>query len=445
MSTSRPRSASASGKKSADISGGSAPAAPRLAATLVLENIGELLTLEPGKGDTGSSEPLLGSLKHAAVAMEGERIVWVGPMSDLSQAVALTDDVERMDVGGRLVTPGLIDAHTHLVFAGGREPEFEMRVKGATYQEIAAAGGGIARTMRATRDASFDDLLDTSLKHLGSMLSQGVTTVEIKSGYGLDVASELKLLEVIQTLGLSQPLSVVPTFLGAHVIPLEHRPHRERYIDMILQEMLPEVQARGLAEFCDIFVEQGAYTIEEARRILTAAAARGLKLKVHAEQLSHTGAARLATELGAVSAEHLEYVNADDLKAMRDAGTVAVLLPGAAFFLGQEFPDARRFLDAGVTVAVATDFNPGSSPTANLTLVGTMAAVRMHMPPAQVLHALTVGAAAALSRSDEIGRIVPGMQGDLAIFDVQDYRTLFYRFGANHCVSVIKAGEVVYP
>lgn len=412
----------------------------RLYATLVLEHIGTLLTLDATVG-----EGPLGELRQAAVAVEGDRVVWVGPQAALAQAVVLDDGVERIEVGERLVTPGWIDCHTHLVFAGGREHELDLRVRGASYQEIAAAGGGIAYSMRQTRAASFDELLDQGLHTLSQMLQLGITTCEVKSGYGLDLENELKILEVAQTLGQSQPITIVPTFLGAHTIPPEHRANRSVYVSQLVNKMLPAVCERGLAEFCDIFIESGAFTVEEGRTVLTAAKALGLKLKVHAEQLSHTGAALLAAELGATSAEHLEYATDADLKAMQAAGVVAVLLPGAAFFVGQELPDARRFLDAGVRVAISTDFNPGTSPSFNLPLMGTMAAVRMKMPSQEVLKAVTVNAAAALGREDTLGRVRPGMAADLAVFSVQDLRTLFYRFGVNHCSMVIKAGQMVWP
>lgn len=418
----------------------------RREATLTLERIGCLLTMDPALG----AGPL-GELRDAAIAMDGDQIVWVGPQSQLASAVVLEDDSdelagpERLDIGDRLVTPGWIDCHTHLLFAGGREHELDLRIRGASYQEIAAAGGGIAYSMRQTRAASFDDLLDSGLHTLSQMLQLGITTCEVKSGYGLDLESELKLLEVAQTLEQSQPISIVSTFLGAHTIPPEHRANRSVYVDQVVNEMLPEVANRGLADFCDIFIESGAFTVEEGRRILTEARALGFKLKIHAEQLSHTGAAQLAAELGATSAEHLEYATDEDLRALRDAGVVAVLLPGAAFFIGQEFPDARRFLDAGVRVAVSTDFNPGTSPSFNLPLMGTIAGVRMKMPPPEILRAVTVNAAAAVGRAESIGQVRPGMKGDLAVFSVQDFRTLFYRFGANHCSMVIKDGQLAWP
>lgn len=409
-------------------------------ATLILENIGSLLTLTPELG-----EGPLGILPQAAVVMQSDRVTWVGPQAALYACGLDLSGAERIDAAGALALPGLIDCHTHLVFDGSREIDFEARLSGLTYQQIAAAGGGIARTMRATRAASHDTLLDLGLRRMAQMLEHGITTCEIKSGYGLSLADELKCLEVIQLLGKSQPVSVVSTVLAAHVVPPEFRAHREKYVALIRDRILPEVARQGLAEFCDCFVDEGAFTLEEARAILVCAQGLGFKLKVHAEQLTHTGAAGLAASLGAVSAEHLEHVSDADLERMRDAGTVAVLLPGAAFFLGQDFPKARRFLDAGVEVALATDFNPGSSPTFNLPLMGTFGCVRMGLSVAEAIRAMTVGAARAIGREQTLGRIAPGMQADVAVFSVSDHRSLLYQFGANLCQMVIKDGFVVVP
>lgn len=410
-----------------------------ITADLWVRRIGELLTMAgDGRGD-------LGTLKDAAVAVRDGQVVWVGPDAELERHVRLDQAGEGIDAGGKVVTPGLIDCHTHLVFAGSRVNEMELRARGATYLEIAAQGGGISATVRQTRAASFDELLDTTLRRLSRSLEQGVTTVEIKSGYGLDLETELKILRVAQMAGFSHPVDVVPTFLGAHTIPPEHRADREVYIDAILKEMLPQVAEEGLARFCDVFCEAGAFSLEESRRILTAAKDHGLDVRIHAEQLSRSGGASLAAELGAASADHLEYATDEDLRAMAAAGTVAVLLPGAAFFLGQAFPSARRFLDHGVEVALSTDFNPGSSPTQSILLMGTFGVTRMGLTPAEALRALTVGAARALRIDDRVGRLLPGYAADLVLWDVVDPRALLYNFGENPCVMVLKGGAVAHP
>lgn len=413
---------------------------PLPTAELLLENISTLYTM-----DYNLAENALGSITGGVVAIAEGKILWAGHASSLSEHVKIGKNTERIDAARRIVTPGLIDCHTHLVFAGSREGEFERKIRGATYQEIAASGGGIVSTMKATREADFDTLLDLGLSRLKFMLEHGVTTCEIKSGYGLSVQDELKQLEVIETLNQSQPVSLVPTCLGAHVVPPEFKQDRAGYVRLLVEELLPTVAQRGLAECVDVFCDTGAFTLEETREILTAAKGLGFKLKVHAEQLTHTGAAALGAELGALSVEHLEHIRDDELEALRRAGTVAVLLPGAAMFLGLEFPDARRFIQAQVKVAVATDFNPGSSPSPNLPLMGTLAATRMRLPLPEVLRGMTINASAAVGRSDRIGRLTPGLDADLAVFDALDYRTLFYHFGMNHCMMVIKQGEVVYP
>ena len=412
----------------------------RIKVDLVVTNLAQLVTVDPGRG-----EGPLGILTNSALAAAGGKIVWIGPESQVTKKVVLDPGGEELDGSGRVLLPGLVDCHTHMVFAGSRQHEFEMRAGGATYQQIAAGGGGISSTMRMTRAAEFDELLDSCLARLTRALSFGITTVEIKSGYGLSVERELTLLKVIRAAAQAHPVGVVPTFLGAHVVPPELRATRETYVRQIIDEMLPVVSAEGLAEFCDVFCEEGAFTVEESRRILTAAKEHGLKLRLHAEQLSQGGGAQLAAELGAISADHLEYATDEAILAMKAAGTVAVLLPGAAFYLGQEFPNARRFLDVGVDVALATDFNPGSSPTWNPLLMGTMAVTRMKMLPHEAITALTLGGAKALARQDQMGSITPGKQADLTLFDVGDWRELLYYFGGNPCSVVVKGGVLVHP
>jgi imidazolonepropionase len=353
-------------------------------------------------------------------------------------------DADVIDAAGRVVVPGLVDSHTHLVYAGSREDEFEQRLRGATYQQIAARGGGINATVRRVREASKDELKAMARRRLDRLLSFGVTTVEVKSGYGLSVTDEIKCLEVIAELNAEGPLEVVPTFLGAHTVPPEFRADREGYLRLLTDEMLPEVARRGLAEFCDVFCETGVFALDESERVLTRARELGLRLKLHADEMTPLGGAELAARLGAVSADHLLCITDAGIEALAASGTVATLLPGTAFFLGADYAPARRLIERGVTVALASDCNPGTCPTENLPLVGTMACTQMGMLPAEALTALTLNAAAALGRADRIGSLECGKQADLVILDMPDYRQLFYHFGVNHVWRVIKRGRVVY-
>jgi len=349
-----------------------------------------------------------------------------------------------VDAGGGVVLPGLIDSHTHLVFAGSRAGEFAARLEGATYEEILAAGGGILGTVRATRSATPGELADRARGRLGQLLGGGVTTVEIKSGYGLDLETELKILDVARSLGDEGPQDIVTTFLGAHAVPPERREDREGYIIEIVDQMIPAVTGRGLARFCDVFCEPGlAFDVAETRRVLEAAARAGLGLKVHADQLTAGGGGRLAGQLGATSAEHLEFVDDAGIAAMAAAGTVAVLLPGAAYFLDAPAPPVDALRSASVPIALATDLNPGSSPTPNLLLMASMACVRWKMTVPEALKAVTATAAAALGLGDDRGRLAPGMRADVAVFGVPDHRDLAYWFGHSPHSVVIKDGGVV--
>jgi imidazolonepropionase len=341
------------------------------------------------------------------------------------------------------VLPGLVDSHTHLIFAGTREDEFARRIRGTSYQEIAQQGGGINATVRQVRSASKDELKEVARHRLDRMLALGVTTVEVKSGYGLTFADEVKCLEAISELDREHPCDLVPTFLGAHEVPPEYRNDREGYLRLVIERMLPEVADRRLAAFCDVFCEQGVFGPYESECVLRAAARRGLGLKVHADEFSPLGGAELAACLGAASADHLLHVSEVGVEAMRSAGTVATLLPGTAFFLGLTPAPARRLIDAGVAVALATDCNPGSCMTENLPLIGTMACSQMRMDPAEVVTALTLNAAAALARSDRVGSLEPGKQADLVILDLPNYQLFPYHFGVNHVWRVVKSGRVV--
>ncbi|WP_245739895.1 imidazolonepropionase [Thermoflavimicrobium dichotomicum] len=352
-------------------------------------------------------------------------------------------EADTIDATGRLVTPGLIDPHTHLVYAGSRENEFEMRLKGATYMEIMNAGGGIHATTRATRQADHAQLFTESKRRLDQFLLHGVTTVEAKSGYGLTLEHEIKQLEVAQALNEKHEVDVVSTFMGAHAVPAEYREDPDRYVDKVITGMIPEVARRGLAEFNDVFCERGVFTPEQSRRILEAGLEYGLKPKIHADEIEPYGGAELAAAVDCVSADHLLKASDEGIQAMTEKGVVGVLLPGTAFFLMAEVASGRKMIDAGVPVALSTDCNPGSSPTVSLPLIMNLGCLKMGMTPAEVLAAVTINAAHAICRGHEIGSIEQGKKADLVIFDVPNYMSLSYFYGVNHVHTVIKNGKVV--
>lgn len=398
----------------------------------VLRNISQLATCPPGNRQQDA-----GLIANAAVAWEGQTIRWVGPYLELP---AEFEGEPIIDCDRGLVVPGLIDCHTHLCFGGWRGDEFEQRLQGASYQEIAASGGGIANTVAATRAASTGQLQRKAHQVLDAMLLLGVTTVECKSGYGLDEANELKQLDVYRRLDADHAMDLVPTFLGAHIVPPEHRENRERYIRLICDVLIPKIASLGLARFCDAFVEEGAYTTVEARRIFSTARKHGLQIKVHADQLSEGGGAALAAEMGAVSAEHLEYVSDEGINALKNSGTVAVSLPLASLYLGEPYIPARKLIGAGVPVAVATDFNPGSAPSYHLPLAMTLACLKQGMTPQEVLNGTTTVAARALASESRIGSLLPGYTADLAIIDEPDLNRWLYHFRPNACRAVLKNG-----
>jgi imidazolonepropionase len=401
----------------------------------VLRNISQLATCPPDNPQQDA-----GLIDNAVIAWSGDRITWVGRGQDLPSEF---NGEPVVDCERRLVIPGLIDCHTHLCFGGWRADEFELRLKGASYQEIAAAGGGISSTVAATRAASPGKLQCKAHAILDAMLDLGVTTVECKSGYGLDAANEFKQLEVYRLLDQSHPVDLVPTFLGAHIVPPEYRDDRDRYVGLICEDLIPALAKEGLARFCDAFVEEGAFTNEEARRILTTAASHGLRIKVHADQLTDGGGATLAAELGAVSAEHLEYISDEGIEALAKSGTVAVSLPLASLYLGEPFLPARKLLSAGVPVAVATDFNPGSAPSYHLPLAMMLACLNQQMTPHEVLNGATTVAARAISSETRVGSLLPGYSADLAIIDMPSLNQWLYHFVPNACVAVLKNGRWV--
>ena len=399
----------------------------------VLTNIGALTT-----GRTGEPQHLVHTIQDAALAWEQDTIRWAGPAKDLPDRFS---DCEQHDAGGALVIPGLVDCHTHLAFGGWRAEEFEERLRGASYLEIARRGGGILGTVRATRDASEQDLFGRSRAFLDDMLRLGVTTVEAKSGYGLSVEDELKSLRVYDRLRREGPLRVVPTLLGAHTVPPEFEDDRAGYLRLLREELIPQVAAQELAEFCDAFVEETAFSVEEARRLFEAARQHGLRPKLHADQLTDAGGAALAAEVNAASADHLECVSESGIRALAERGVVAVSLPLATLYLDQDPPPARTLLDAGVPVAVATDFNPGSAPSFHLPLAMMLACTRQRMTPAEVLNGATRCAARALDRSGCLGTLEPGRRADFALIDAPSLAHWLYHFRPNAAVATYVRGK----
>jgi imidazolonepropionase len=353
-------------------------------------------------------------------------------------------NADVIDASGKTVLPGFVDSHTHLLFAGSREDEFEQRLLGLSYQEISAKGGGINATVRHVRRASPEELKEQARRRLRRFLHFGVTTVEVKSGYGLTLADELKCLAVIADLNAEGPLELVPTFLGAHAVPPEYAGDRTGYLRLLRDDMLPEVARCRLAEFCDVFCETGVFSLEESQTLLTHARDLGFGLKLHADELTPLGGAELAARLSAASADHLLCISEAGIDALATSETVATLLPGTAFFLGVDYAPARRLIEQGAAVALASDCNPGTCPTENLPLVGSMACTQMGMLPGEAVAALTLNAAAALNRSGRLGSLEVGKQADVILCDVPNHRRLFYHFGVNHVSLVIKRGKVVH-
>jgi imidazolonepropionase len=413
-------------------------------ADLAVVGISELATPEGRSPRTGSDLGRLRTIGEAAVACRGGRFVFVGTERDFRQSVALAPGGRTLDAKGCTVLPGFVDAHTHLPFAGWRESEFNERLEGATYAQIAARGGGILGTVAATRAASRDELAVLTRARLDAMLLLGTTLAEAKSGYGLSTEAEIKQLEAVKRGADAHPVEVVPTFLGAHTIPKERRENRARYLDEIVNEMLPEIARRKLAVYADAFVDANAFTNAEARRVLEAALALGLGVRLHADQLADDGSALLAAELHAASADHLEHVSDAGIEALAAAGTTAVLLPAATFFLmSKAWPPARRLIDAGVPIAIATDFNPGTCPTEAMGAVLELACLSLALSIDEAIAAATLNAAHALGRAGETGSIEVGKRADLVIHAVPNRYHMVYRFGVRRVRSVVASGKVV--
>jgi imidazolonepropionase len=411
---------------------------------LLLEGAAQVVTLDDGRPGAKRGRAAmndLGVVEDGAVAVRGGRVVAVGPTDELARTPAPR---VRLDAEGRTVLPGFVDAHTHPVFARWREAEFALRCRGASYAEILAAGGGILASAGALQGVPTTALALAVRKRLDRMLLHGTTTVEAKSGYGLTTASELASLEALKLAGRGHPVTVVPTFLGAHALPAEFARRRRAYVDEVVDVMLPRVARRRLARFCDVFVEEGAFTLAEGRRILTAARRLGLGLKIHADEFGDSGGARLAATLQATSAEHLGGTGPAGIRALARAGTVPVLLPGTSLFLGlPKKPDARAMIAAGCPVALASDFNPGSSPTENLALVAALGCTTLGLTPEEAVVAITRNAAAAVGEESRAGRIAPGRRADLVLLDAPSYLHLPYRMGTNLVDRVLVAGRPV--
>jgi imidazolonepropionase len=417
-----------------------------LQADLLIRHIGQLVTCRPS-----TKPPLRGSeLNHlevfddGAVACFAGRIVAVGKTTEVEKQIELVFDSVIFEAKGQVVTPGLVDCHTHPVFATTREDEFEMRNLGKSYMEIAEAGGGIRNSVRKLRETSKEKLFANATTYLDLMLAHGTTTVEAKSGYGLSTESEIKQLEVIQMLAESHSVDIVPTFLGAHEVPDEYRDNRAGYVGLLVDEMIPEIARRKLAVFSDVFCEKGVFEIEDSEKIQSAAAAHGLKLKFHADEIVGIGGAELAARLGAISADHLEVISDVGIDALSQSNTIGVLLPGTVHFLDMKNrPPARRMIESGVALALATDFNPGSSATPSLQIIINFAATMLKLTAAEIINCVTINSACAVLMHSEVGSIERGKQADMVVWNAENYRQIPYLYGINLVDKVFKKGRVV--
>jgi imidazolonepropionase len=417
------------------------PSRPLL--NLLIRSAKEVVTVAVGakRATVGSNMRDVGLIEDGSVLVKNGLIEWVGP--EAARRSEVNDDVHVVDGTGKVVLPGFVDSHTHLIFAGSRENEFAMRAEGKTYREIAEAGGGILSTVKAVRQSEKKELKRLAEKRLDQMMRHGTTTVEIKSGYGLDMENEVKILEVINELEKEHFMTVVPTFLGAHAVPPEYQEYKSGYVRLLLESILPHVGKKRLAKFCDVFCEQGYFSPEESETILNEGKRFGLHPKVHADELSPAGGAELAARVGAISADHLEYVTEQGIEALKKANVVATLLPGVSFFLNHGYAPARTLIDAGVPVAIATDFNPGTCMSFSMPMMMTIACTQMKMSPEEAITASTINGAAALGLSEKIGSIEVGKEADLVLYDIPTYRYLPYHFGTNLVSAVIKHGTIL--
>lgn len=413
---------------------------------LWIKNSSQLATVASNKSGPRIKEAMseLGIIKDGSLWIEHGVIQAVGTTAELEkQFISRLHEAEIYDATNLLITPGLVDPHTHVVYGGSREREFEMRLEGATYMEIMNAGGGIHATARMTREATEEELVQQTSKRLDSFLDHGVTTVEGKSGYGMNLETELKQLRVMKELGRRHPVDIVPTFMGAHAVPPEYKGREDEFVDLLIDEILPAVVKEELAEFNDVFCEKGVYTPEQSERILEAGKKYGLIPKIHADEIESYGGAELAAKVGAISAEHLLKASDEGIRRMAAAGVIACLLPATALYLREEAAKGRKMIDAGVPVAISTDCNPGSSPTTSMPLVMNLACISMRLTPAEALTAATFNAACAINREKQVGSLEVGKQADIVVWNVKDYRELQYLFGVNHVKTVWKKGEQV--
>ncbi|KPN97718.1 imidazolonepropionase [Lysinibacillus sp. ZYM-1] len=414
--------------------------------TILIKNANEVITLKSNVQGPRTKEQMreIAIVENGSILIEGDRILAVGAFKQLEvDFPELVKKADTIDASGKVVMPGLVDCHTHLVHGGTREQEFNMRLNGSTYMEIMNAGGGIHATTKRTRETSFDDLYEKTMQHLDVFLKHGVTTVEAKSGYGLDWETEKKQLEVAKKLQATHDIDVISTFMGAHAVPRDYKGREGEFVDVVIHDMLPKVVELELAEFNDVFCEKGVFTPEQSQRILEAGKAIGLTPKIHADEIEPYNGAELAAEVGAISAEHLLVASNEGIQKMAEAGTIAVLLPGTAFFLRAPFARGRLMIDEGVPVAISTDFNPGSSPTMSLPFIMNLACMHMGMTLEEVLTATTINAAYALNRGEQIGSLEADKKADVIILDVANYKQLQYFYGMNHTNTVIKNGQVV--
>jgi imidazolonepropionase len=412
---------------------------------LFFRNAAQLLTLAgPPAPRRGAALRQLGIIRDGAVLTEDGKILRVGKTSSL-EAQARRLRAQAIDCRDRVVMPGFVDSHTHLIFAGNRVEDFERRIQGKTYEQIAAAGGGIQYSAKLLRRATERELLSQAETFLDEFAAHGTTTVEIKSGYGLDVAGEVKILKTIRALQRRSAIELVPTLLAAHAVPARFAARRAEYLKLITERLIPAVARAKLAHFLDCFCDRGAFTLEECAAVLAAGRRFGLVPRIHAEQLTHTGSCRLAIKTEAASADHLDHITAAEIAALAKSNVVAALVPGSNFHLDTPvYPPARRLVDAGAAVALATDFNPGSSPTLNMQFILALACVKLRMTPVEAIAAATLNAAYSLRRADRLGSLEPGKQADLVVMDVSDYREIPYYFGWNHCIMTIKRGRIIY-
>ena len=414
---------------------------------MLITGASQLLTLRGRAPRRGRALSNLGILGDGALLIRDGVIAAVGTRSEI-ESLPESRSAEKLDLGGRVVLPGFVDSHTHLIHAASRAEEYELKIAGASYEEIARKGGGILNSVKKLRAATSESLKKRAHAALREFAAHGTTTLEAKSGYGLDVASEMKILRLQKELNAEQPLEIVSTFLGAHVVPAEYRSKRggvAQYVALSTDKLIPEVAAEKLAEFCDVFCDRGAFSRGDSKKILEAGKKNGLAPRIHAEQLTRTGATQLAVQLGAASCDHLEQVSKADMRALAKSDTVATLLPGCDFHLGlKQYAPARALIDAGAIVALATDYNPGTSPTMSIPMILSLACTQLRMSPAEAITAATINAAYSLRREKQIGSLETGKQADIAVFDVEDYREIPYYFGVNKCWMTLKKGRPIF-